>query len=76
MEGARQLVRSRDRWVAGVLGGFAERFGWAPLRVRIAFAILSAASAAFPGILVYLLLWFMLPDGRKLEKRRFRVERP
>ncbi len=56
-----RLHRSRDRWIAGVCGGIAERMGWKPNRVRIAYVALSILSAAFPGILVYIILWFVLP---------------
>jgi phage shock protein PspC (stress-responsive transcriptional regulator) len=58
----RKLRRSKDRMVAGVCGGIAEYYGWKPDRVRIAYVILSILSAAFPGIIVYLLLWLVMPD--------------
>jgi phage shock protein C len=57
--------RSKNRWVAGVCGGIAEKMGWPPDRVRIAYVILSVFSAAFPGIVVYLVLWFLMPDAEK-----------
>lgn len=52
--------------VAGVLGGIAERFGWDVTLVRVAFVVGSIVSVGFPGILVYLLLWIIMPadDGR------------
>jgi len=58
-----RLRRSRDRMIAGVCGGFAEWLGWKPDRVRVAYVILSILSAAFPGVLVYLLLWLLVPDA-------------
>ena len=58
-----RLRRSRDRMVAGVCGGLAEWQGWRPDRVRVAYVILSVLSAAFPGVLVYLLLWLLIPDA-------------
>lgn len=58
---APRLRRSRDHVIAGVCGGLAERFGWPSNRVRVAYVVLSILSAAFPGILVYLLLWFVMP---------------
>lgn len=61
-EGPRKLTRSKDRMIAGVCGGLAEWFGWPADRVRIAYVILSILSAAFPGILLYLLLWFLMPE--------------
>lgn len=47
--------------IAGVCGGIAEWFGWDPTLVRIGYVILSIFSAAFPGILVYLILWAVMP---------------
>jgi phage shock protein PspC (stress-responsive transcriptional regulator) len=47
--------------IAGVCGGLAERLGWSPGRFRLAYVILSLFSAAFPGILVYMVLWIVMP---------------
>jgi phage shock protein PspC (stress-responsive transcriptional regulator) len=59
----RRLQRSRDRMIAGVCGGIAAYYGWKPDRVRVAYVIISILSVAFPGILVYLLLWLVMPDS-------------
>ncbi|MCD7099503.1 PspC domain-containing protein [Stenotrophomonas sp. MMGLT7] len=57
------LSRSlNDRMIAGVIGGIARRFGWNSTMLRIVFVIVSIASAAFPGILVYLILWLLIPN--------------
>jgi phage shock protein C len=59
----RTLSRSlTDRMIAGVIGGIARRFGWSPTLLRILFVVVSIASAAFPGILVYLILWLLIPN--------------
>lgn len=58
-----RLKRSNDRMIAGVCGGLAEWFGWKADRVRVAYVILSILSVAFPGILVYLLLWILMPEA-------------
>ena len=59
----RPLARSLDdRMIAGVMGGIGRRFGWNATLVRVVFVIVSLASAAFPGILVYLLLWLLMPN--------------
>lgn len=56
------LERSRtDKIVAGVCGGIARQYGWDPTIVRIVYVLGSIFSAAFPGILVYLVLWFLMP---------------
>jgi phage shock protein C len=59
----KSLRRSKDKWIAGICGGIAEYFGWPSDRVRILYVLVSVISAAFPGILVYLLLWFVMPDA-------------
>ena len=58
------LFRSvEDRVLAGVVGGIARRFGWNSTVLRIVYVIASVLSAAFPGILVYLILWLLMPEG-------------
>ena len=56
------LYRSnRDSMIAGVCGGIAESVGWSATRVRVIYVLVSILSAAFPGILVYLILWIFIP---------------
>jgi len=47
--------------IAGVCAGIAEHFGWSVTGTRVAYVLLSICSAAFPGIIVYLILWLVLP---------------
>jgi phage shock protein PspC (stress-responsive transcriptional regulator) len=47
--------------IAGVCGGIARWLGWDPTIVRLLYVVLSIASAAFPGVLIYLLLWLIMP---------------
>lgn len=59
------LHRSRRyRVLGGVCGGFAEWLGWNVTLVRVLFVLVSIASAAFPGILVYVILWIAMPLAR------------
>ena len=56
------LYRSNQQsMLAGVMGGIAERFGWNANLLRLIFVVISLMSAAFPGILVYLVLWLVIP---------------
>ena len=56
------LARSlNDRMLVGVMGGIAHRYGWNSTLLRVIFVVVSLASAAFPGILVYLILWLLMP---------------
>ena len=57
-----KLVRSRsDLMIAGVCGGIARFLGWDPTLVRVLYIVLSIVSAAFPGLLVYVILWIVMP---------------
>jgi phage shock protein PspC (stress-responsive transcriptional regulator) len=56
------LRRSRkQKLLAGVCGGLAEWLGWDVTLVRILYVVVSILSAAFPGILVYVVLWILMP---------------
>ena len=59
----RALRRSDDRIIAGVCGGIAEFLGWSPFTVRALFVLVSILSAAFPGTIVYLVLWLVMPEA-------------
>jgi phage shock protein C len=57
------LRRSRrNRMIAGVCGGIAEWLGWDATLVRVLYVVVSILSVAFPGILVYILLWVLMPQ--------------
>ena len=59
----RPLRRSRsDRVVAGVVAGIAAYFGIDVTLARVGYVLLSIVSAAFPGLLVYLILWVLIPE--------------
>jgi phage shock protein PspC (stress-responsive transcriptional regulator) len=56
------LRRSREkRMIAGVIGGLSERYDLNVMMLRVLYVVVSILSAAFPGILVYLLLWIIVP---------------
>ena len=58
------LYRSRRyRILAGVCGGIAEWLGWSPTWVRLLFILISILSVAFPGIIVYIILWIVMPNA-------------
>ena len=59
------LLRAKDdRIIAGVCGGIAKSLGWDPTLVRITYVLASIFSAAFPGILVYIILWVIMPEEK------------
>ncbi len=59
---AKRLVRSQDKVLGGVCGGIAEYLGLDITLVRAGYLVLSILSAAFPGVLVYLILWIIMPE--------------
>jgi phage shock protein C len=60
----RSLRRSRsNRMVAGVIAGIANYMGIDVTLARVIYVVVSALSAAFPGLLVYVLLWLVIPEG-------------
>jgi phage shock protein PspC (stress-responsive transcriptional regulator) len=63
-EVSRPLRRSRtNRQIAGVVGGLAEYFRVDATLLRVIYVVGSIISAAFPGVLVYLLLWLLIPEA-------------
>ena len=58
----RRLARSaRYKMIAGVCGGIAEYFDLDPTIVRVGYVLVSILSVAFPGILDYIVLMFVMP---------------
>jgi phage shock protein C len=55
---------TNDSIIAGVCGGIAEWLGWGSTLVRVLYVLISILSAAFPGILVYIILWILMPKSR------------
>ncbi len=63
-----KLTRSSsEKVVAGVLGGLAKYFGWDVTLVRLVFVLAAIFSAAFPGLLVYIILWVVMPSDDILD---------
>ncbi len=61
---SRQLTRSEtDKRLAGVCGGIAEYFGIDAILVRIGFVV---AGLMGWGVLLYVVLWIVLPKGQQL----------
>ena len=63
MRTKKKLTRSDDRMIAGVCGGIAEYFEFDATLVRIAYVLISMVSAAFPGLLAYLILILIMPNA-------------
>ncbi len=59
---SRGLYRSRrNRIIAGVAGGMAERFGLPSFVIRLIWLLL-LLPGGIPGVLPYLLCWILIPN--------------
>lgn len=57
-----RLSRSRSNVViAGVCAGIAKNLGWDASRVRLVYVLLSILSVGFPGVMLYVILWIVMP---------------
>ncbi len=58
-----RFYRSQDnKWIAGVCGGLAEKWGINPLWVRLAFIVLTFFTLPL-SIVIYVVLWLVVPVG-------------
>lgn len=63
MNTTKRLTRSYDdRMIAGVCGGLADYFDLDPTLVRVGYVLLSLLSTGFPGLIVYIILWVVMPE--------------
>ncbi len=56
----------RDRWIYGVCGGIARRYGWSSTAVRavvVLLAIFIPGISVIPAVLIYILLGYFLPEA-------------
>jgi phage shock protein PspC (stress-responsive transcriptional regulator) len=61
----RRLTRSRsDRMLAGICGGIADYLIVDPTVVRLVFALATFFTVVFPGILIYLVMWIIVPKDQ------------
>ena len=59
----KKLRKSKDKKLSGVCAGIAEYLGWDPTLVRLGWVLLSICSAAFPGLLAYIICALVMPDA-------------
>jgi len=58
----KRLKRTRnDRFIAGVCGGLAKYMDVDPTIVRLIFALATFFTVVFPGIIIYLIMWIVMP---------------
>ena len=57
----KKLVRSRNQIIAGVCAGIADYVGWDITLVRAIYALLTIFTVGFPGLILYIILWMIMP---------------
>jgi phage shock protein C len=63
----RRLTRSnRNKMIAGVCGGLAEYLDMDPTLMRVLYVLVSVLSAAFPGVIAYIILMFLMPPPEQV----------
>jgi len=59
---SQRLFRSRKKILGGVLAGFADYINADVSIIRIGYVLISIISAAFPGLLFYIICWAVIPE--------------
>ena len=68
MASDKKLTRSTNKMLAGVCAGIAEYFEIDPTLVRVCYVALSVFSTGFPGLILYVILMFIMPQGKDYEQ--------
>lgn len=58
----KKLHRSSNKMIAGVCAGIAEYLDVDPTLVRVLYAALTLFTAAFPGLLLYVVMLILMPN--------------
>ena len=69
MANDKKLVRSTNKMIAGVCGGVAEYFDIDPTLVRVIYAVLTLFTAAFPGVILYIVMMLLMPQTDGLDQK-------
>tara|TARA_B100001115_G_C15767722_1_gene376505 strand:- start:63 stop:218 length:156 start_codon:yes stop_codon:yes gene_type:complete len=49
--------------IAGVCSGISREYGWDPTVIRLLTVILALVTAVLPFIVVYVILWIIMPEA-------------
>ena len=63
MEGKKLTRPQNNKMLADVCAGIANYFGLDPTLIRVAYVLLTVFTA-FSGVIVYLLLWIIIPEEK------------
>jgi phage shock protein C len=61
----KRLIRSRnDKLLAGICGGLANYLDMDPTIIRLIYVLATLFTAVFPGVLIYLIMWIIVPKEK------------
>lgn len=63
----------QNRMLAGVCACLAERMDLDPSIVRIGYVLLSLFTAGFPGLLIYIVAWIIIPEEKPSDRYNNRL---
>ncbi|MBR2981584.1 MAG: PspC domain-containing protein [Odoribacter sp.] len=63
----------KNRMLAGVCACLAERMDLDPSIVRIGYVLLSLFTAGFPGLLIYIVAWIIIPEEKPSDRYNNRL---
>lgn len=59
----KKLYKSEtDQVITGIIGGLGEYFSIDPTIIRIVFVVIVLVSGIFPGVIAYILAYFIIPE--------------
>ncbi len=60
---------TKEKKIAGICAGAGELLGIDPVIVRIVVVFCTVAMGIWPGVIAYLVGWFLIPDKEELENK-------
>lgn len=67
---SKKLTLGKNKLIGGVIAGCAEYFDHDPTVWRIVSIILLVLTGLMPGVLLYALMWLVMPNQRKDDEVR------
>jgi phage shock protein PspC (stress-responsive transcriptional regulator) len=56
----------KNKLIAGICAGIADAYSLDPTVVRLAVVFLTILTAFWPGVITYLVAWYLLPEKSEL----------
>ncbi len=71
----KKLYRNKETGViTGVLSGLSEYFGFNVNIVRLIYVLLTMFTTVFPGVIIYVVLAFIMPEKNEIGHTNYKVD--